>query len=169
MSSGGARGSSSAAWPSGWRSWNTPRCGRSSVCLTVSSSPARARSRRACTATRSSTSSSAGSPRPLRAQHGPARAGQEAGLEQQREDLRLLVLLRPQLSGPLDRAGQRELRAAESLDEVAAPADAERLQRAQLSVHRAVAAGNSFAAHAVAHDNALTLEQELRERARIGT
>ena len=64
---------------------------------------------------------------------------------------------------------QRELRAAEPLDEVAAAADAERLEVAQLAVDRAVAAGDSFAAHAVARDDPLPLEQELGERAPLGT
>src|SRR6184192_583952 len=58
------------------------------------------------------------------------------------ERLRLLALLRTQLAQTLDRAGERELRAAESLDEVAAPAGAERLQRALVGVDRAVAAGD---------------------------
>ena len=58
------------------------------------------------------------------------------------ERLRLLPVARPQLAQPLDRAAERELRAAEALDEVAAPAEAERLERAQLAVDGAVAAGD---------------------------
>src|SRR5205814_4685642 len=54
------------------------------------------------------------------------------------ERLRLVALTRPQLAQALDRAGQRELRAAKSFDEVAAPAHAERLERAQLAIDRAV-------------------------------
>ena len=82
------------------------------------------------------------------------------------ERLGLLVLARAELAQALDRAGQRELRAAEPLDEVAAAADAERLERAQLAVDGAVAARNAFAAHAVARDDALPLEQQLGERTR---
>ena len=48
--------------------------------------------------------------------------------------------VRAKLAQPLDRTGQRELRTAETLDEVPAPADAERLERAQLAVDRAVPA-----------------------------
>ncbi len=81
--------------------------------------------------------------------------------------LGLVALARPQLAQPLDRAAERELRAAEALDEVAAPADAERLERPQLAVDRAVAAGDPLGAHAVARDDALPLEQELRERAPV--
>ena len=84
------------------------------------------------------------------------------------ERVGLVVFLRTQLAQPLDRAGQRELRAAEALDEVAAAADAERLEVAQLAVDGAVAAGDSFAAHAVARDDPLPLEQQLGERAPLG-
>ena len=59
---------------------------------------------------------------------------------------------------------ERELRATETLDEVPAPTEAERLERAQLPVHRAVPAGDPLGANAVPRDDALTLEQELRER-----
>ena len=84
------------------------------------------------------------------------------------ERFRLLALARTQLPQSFDRAGQCELGAAEPFDEVAASADAESLERTQLAVHRAVPAGNSFAAHAVARDDSLTLEQQLGKRARIG-
>ena len=83
------------------------------------------------------------------------------------ERLRLVAVARTKLAQPLDRAAERELRAAEPFDEVAATAGAERLERAQLGVHRAVAAGNALTAHAVARDDALTLEQELGERAAV--
>src|SRR5438067_599057 len=73
-----------------------------------------------------------------------------------------------QLAEPLDRAAERELRAAETLDEVAAPAEPERLERAQLRVHRAVAARDALGADAVTGDDALPLEQQLRERAPVG-
>ena len=76
--------------------------------------------------------------------------------------------LRPQLAQPLDRAAERELRAAEPLDEVAAPAEAERLERLQLAVDRAVAAGDALGADAVARDDPLPLEQQLGERAAVG-
>ena len=69
-----------------------------------------------------------------------------------------------ELAEPFDRAGERELGAAEPLDEVATPAGADRLERAQLAVDGAVAAGDALAAHTVAHDDALPLEQELGER-----
>ena len=73
-----------------------------------------------------------------------------------------------QIAQPLDRAAERELRAAETLDEVAAPAQPERLERTQLCVHRAVAAGNPLGADAVARDDPLPFEQELGERTAIG-
>ena len=73
-----------------------------------------------------------------------------------------------QLAQPLDRAGQRELRAAEPLDEVAAAAGADRLERAQLAVDGAVAAGDPLGADAVARHDPLPLEQQLRERASVG-
>ena len=84
------------------------------------------------------------------------------------ERFRLVAFARPQLPQPFDAAGQRELRAPEPLDEVAAAADAERLQRTQLPIDGAVAAGNPFAAHAVASDDPLPFEEQLGERTRIG-
>ena len=84
------------------------------------------------------------------------------------ERLRLLPVPRAQLAQPLDRPGQRELRAAEPLDEVAAAADAERLERAQLAVDGAVAAGDALAADAVARYDPLALEQQLGQRAAVG-
>ena len=84
------------------------------------------------------------------------------------ERLRLVALARAQLAQALDRAGQRELRAAEPFDEVAAAADAERLEVAQLAVDGAVAAGDPLAAHAVARDDALALEQQLGQRTPVG-
>ena len=70
------------------------------------------------------------------------------------------------LPQPLDCAGERELGAAEPFDEVAAPAGADRLEILQLRVDGAVAADPL--ADAVASDDALALEQELRERAPVG-
>jgi hypothetical protein len=68
-----------------------------------------------------------------------------------------------QLAQPLDRSAERELRAAQALDEVAAAAEPERLERLQLAVDGAVAAGDALGADAVAGDDALALEQQLRE------
>ena len=50
------------------------------------------------------------------------------------ERVRLVALARTQFAQPLDRAAERELRAPEALDEVAAAAEAERLERLQLAV-----------------------------------
>jgi signal transduction histidine kinase len=83
------------------------------------------------------------------------------------ERLRLAAFARPQLAQPLHRPAERELGAAEALDEVAAPARPERLERTQLLVDGAVAAGDALAADAVACDDALPLEQELRQRAPV--
>ena len=85
-----------------------------------------------------------------------------------REHERLGLVVGSQLSEPLDRAGERELGAAEPLDEVAATADADRLQILELAVDGAVAAGNPLAADAVTGDDPLALEQELGESAPIG-
>ena len=104
-----------------------------------------------------------GPPRPR--QRRPVRLCRIRRREDQR--LRLLVLTRTQLPQPLDGAGQRELRAAEAFDEVAAPAGAERLERAQLAVDGTVAARDPLAADAVARDDALPLEEELGERAPV--
>ena len=81
------------------------------------------------------------------------------------ERVRLLALLRTELAEPLDRAAERELRSAEALDEVAAPAEPERLERLQLPVDRAVPADDPLAAHAVAGDDPLPLEEQLGEAA----
>ena len=72
-----------------------------------------------------------------------------------------------ELAQPLDGARQRELGAAEPLDEVAAAARADRLERLQLAVDGAVAAGDPLGADAVARDDPLPLEQELGERAAV--
>ena len=83
------------------------------------------------------------------------------------EHERLRVVLGPELAQPLDRSGKRELGAAESFDEVAAPAGADRLEILQLGVDGAVAAGDPLAADAVARDDSLALEQQLGERAPV--
>ena len=74
----------------------------------------------------------------------------------------VVVALRAQA---LDRARQRELRAAEALDEVAAPGDADRLQRRELVVQRGEAAGDALGQHLLAGDDAVALEQQLGLRA----
>ena len=107
--------------------------------------------------------------RPARFGHGQHRAVRLRRVGGgQDERLLLLVLARPELAQPLDRAAERELRAAEPLDEVAAAAEPERLERLQLAVDGAVAAGDSLAADAVAGDDPLPLEQELGEGAAVG-
>src|SRR5439155_7496057 len=83
------------------------------------------------------------------------------------DGIRLLTAL-AQLPEPLDRTAERELRAAEALDEVAAAAQPQRLERAQVRVDRAVASGDALRAHAVTRDDPLPLEQQLRERAPVG-
>ena len=104
--------------------------------------------------------------RPLRPrQDGSVRLRRIGGGEHER--LVLVVLARPQLPQALDRAAERELGAAETLDEVAAPAKTERLERLQLAVDRAVAALDPLSADAVARDDPLPLEQELGERAAV--
>ena len=107
------------------------------------------------------------------ARAGPAGPGQRGAVRLRRiggrEDERLRSSSSPaaQLAQPLDGAPERELRAAEALDEVAASAEAERLERAQLPVDRAVAARDSLGADAVARDDSLPLEQQLGERAAV--
>ena len=83
------------------------------------------------------------------------------------ERLRLVAVLGSQLAQPLDRSAERELGASETLDEVAAPARPECLERTELRVHGAVTAGNALTAHAVSRDDALPLEQELGEGAPV--
>ena len=71
------------------------------------------------------------------------------------------------LAQALDGSGESELRSAQSLDEVPPPAEAQRLEVPQLPVHGRVAAGHALAADAVARDDALALEEQLGERARV--
>ena len=99
-------------------------------------------------------------------QHSAVGLGRVGRGKNERRGVRV-ALASPQLAQPLDRPRQRELRPAETLDEVAAPADAERLERLQLRVDGAVAAADPLAADAVAGDDPLPLEQELGERAPI--
>ena len=117
----------------------------------------RARRRRATPGRRPASATAA------RAPYGCAGIGRR-----EHERLRLVLRRRAQLAQPLDRAGERELGAAEALDEVAAAAEAERLERLQLAVDGAVAAGDALGAHAVARDDAVALEQQLGERAAVG-
>src|SRR5581483_8216297 len=74
-----------------------------------------------------------------------------------------------QLAEAFDRAAERELRSAEALDEVAAAAETEGLQRAQLAVDRAVAPGDPFGADGLAGDDPVALEQQLRQGAAVGS
>ena len=83
------------------------------------------------------------------------------------ERLGLVVLRGTQFPQALDRTGQGELGSTEPFDEVAAAAHAERLEHLQLGIHRAVAAPDPLAAHAVAGDDPLALEQQLGEGAAI--
>src|SRR5207244_8114028 len=93
-------------------------------------------------------------------QRGTVRLGRIGGGEHER--VRLLRRL-AQLAQAFHAAAEGELRAAEALDEVAAPAEAERLERAELRVDGAVAAWNPLRAYAVARHDPLALEQQLRE------
>ena len=83
------------------------------------------------------------------------------------ERLRLLAFLRAELPKPLDGAAEGELRAAQPLDEVAAPAEAECLESLELPVDGAVAARDPLGADAVPRDDSLALEQKLGERAPV--
>ncbi len=79
------------------------------------------------------------------------------GGEHERRRL-VVVALRAQA---LDRARERELRAAEALDEVAAARDADRLERGELVVERGEAARDALGQHLLAGDDAVALEQQL--------
>ena len=65
----------------------------------------------------------------------------------------------------LHRAGQRELRSAHALDEVAAAADAQRLEVAEGVVQERETAPDALGEHLLARDDPVALEQQLRERA----
>ena len=67
---------------------------------------------------------------------------------------------------PLDRARQRELRAAAAVDEPAAPAGAERLEVRERAVHAREAARHLLGDHRAARQHAVALEQQLGDRAR---
>jgi hypothetical protein len=71
------------------------------------------------------------------------------------------------LTEALDGSGQSELRSTQSLDEVAPAAGAQRLEAPQLTVHGRVPTGHALAADAVAGDDALALEEQLGECARV--
>src|SRR5205823_729116 len=85
------------------------------------------------------------------------------------EHVRLIAFARSELAQPFDCAAECELGAAEALDKVAAPAEAERLERLQLAVNRRVATRDPLRAYTVARDDSLPLEQQLRERPPIRT
>ena len=99
-------------------------------------------------------------------EHRAVRLRRVGGSEDER--LGLVLLARAQLTQPLDSPAQRELGSAETFHEVAAPAGAERLERAQLSVDRAVAAGDSLGADGVARHDAVPFQQELGKRSAVG-
>ena len=83
------------------------------------------------------------------------------------EHERIVLDPTPELPQPFHRTGERELRPAEPFHEVSTPTGAKGLERAQLAVDGAVAAGDALAADPVAHDDALALEQQLREGAPV--
>jgi hypothetical protein len=66
---------------------------------------------------------------------------------------------------PLDRPGERELGAAEPLQEVATTGDPERLKLRELGVDRGEATGDPLGEHLLAGDDPVALEQQLAERA----
>ena len=66
-----------------------------------------------------------------------------------------------QRAQPLDRAGQRELGAAEALDEVAAAGGAEQLEVAELRVEGREAAGDALGEDRLAGDDPVALEHQL--------
>src|SRR3954447_4824998 len=70
----------------------------------------------------------------------------------------VVVTLRAQA---LDRAGKRELRAAEALDEVPAAGDADGLERRELVVEGGEAARDALGEDLLAGDDAVALEQQL--------
>src|SRR5262249_59202920 len=89
------------------------------------------------------------------------------GISGRNHESRLALWRVAQLAEPLDGAAEGELGAAEALDEVPAAAETERLERTQLGVHRAVAAGDALGADGVPRDDPVPLEQQLGERAAL--
>ena len=81
-----------------------------------------------------------------------------------REHERALVVEATKLSKPLHGSRKRELRAAETFDEVPAATEPDRLHRPELTVDRTEPTDDTLAAHTVTGDDALALEEELRER-----
>ena len=69
----------------------------------------------------------------------------------------------------LDRAGQRELGAAEALDEVAAASGAEQLEVAELRVEGGEAAGDALGEDRLTGDDAVALQHQLGLGAQAGT
>src|ERR671910_1501120 len=88
--------------------------------------------------------------------HGAVRLGGIGGGEDDR--LGRLAIPRAKLAKSLDGAAERELRSAEPFHEVAAARQSQRLERLELAVDGAVAAGDPFGAHAVARDDPLPLQ-----------
>src|SRR5439155_9543832 len=76
----------------------------------------------------------------------------------QDQRLRRLAVPQTELAQPFDGAAERELRPAETLDEVAAAAQPERLERPQLAVDGAVPARDAFRAHAFARHDPVALQ-----------
>src|SRR5919206_2345208 len=81
------------------------------------------------------------------------------------EHERRALVVGPLAAQALDRAGQRELRPAEALDEVAAPAGADGLELRERVVQAGEAAGDALGQHLLARDDAVALEQQLGQRA----
>ena len=94
------------------------------------------------------------------AQRGAVRLGRVGGGEDQ-----VLVLALRQAAQALDRSGERELGAAEALDEVAAPRGAEHLQVRELAVEAREAAGHALGEHRLAGDDPVALQHQLGLRA----
>ena len=107
-------------------------------------------------------------------QRGAERVGRVGGREHQGARRRRAPLARgsssarssaaPHGAQPVDRAGQRELRGAEALDEVAAPAAPGLLERREHPVDRGEPAGRPLGHHRAADHHAVPVEQHLGQR-----
>ena len=95
------------------------------------------------------------------AQGCPERVGGVRG----REHLRARRLVGAHGPQPLDGGRQRELGAAQALDEIAAPRRAERLQVGQLAVESGEPARDPLGQNSLAGDDAVALQQHLGDRA----
>ena len=106
-------------------------------------------------------------PRPLRPRkRGAVRLGRVGRCEHER--LRLLRVTGAKLAESLDRTPERELRTAQTFDEVAPPTGSEGLERPELTVDGAEAAGDPLPPDPVSRDDPLPLEQELGQRTPVG-